>query len=199
MKVFKWIVITAVSAVVIFMSGGLGVSEIEHSDIVAGAAIDYDENSDIYKLTLEIFVPSQEVGFGGETRILKAEGDTIEKAWQNAQNSNLKRLFTDGIKLFVLDGYTSQNAKDELTAYFIENSGANPQALIAVADGDLAENVLTGERDDNTSTRALDFVHRIKVSKTDVDALEFLSGKQPPLVTKNSILDESGAEYGSQD
>ena len=144
-------------------------------------------------------MPSQEVGFGGKTRILKAEGDTIEKAWQNAQNSNLKRLFTDGIKLFVLDSYTSQNAKDELTAYFIENSGANPQALIAVADGDLAENVLTGERDDNTSTRALDFVHRIKVSKTDVDALEFLSGKQPPLVTKNSILDESGAKYGSQD
>lgn len=198
MKIVKWIVVVAVCVTVVFMAGGLGVSEIEHSDIVAGAAIDYNAEKEKFELTLEIFVPSQDVGFGGETRFLQADGKTIEQAWQNVQNNNLKRLFTDGIKLFVLDSFTAQHAKDELMDYFTKNSRANPQALIAQAEGDRAADILKGESDDNTSTRSLDFVHRLKVSKNDVDALEFLSGKQPAKIAKNSIINESGAKYGAQ-
>lgn len=117
--------------------------EIEKLIIVAGAAIDYDETTQMYQVTAEILDLQGSSGKDAnyETIYIESEGESLVEAIADMSRMAGRQLYWDHADVFVLSQSVVSHSVEPVLDWFTSDVNARLSALVVVAGTEKASDI----------------------------------------------------------
>ncbi|MBQ7740864.1 MAG: hypothetical protein IJT65_06510 [Eubacterium sp.] len=137
---------------------GIESNKIMHNVIVQAAGLDYENGK--YLLTLQYLdltrAASKSEGASGVlTKTANARGNTIKKAFSEAERVVFDRLFLGQIKLIVINSSLLENKREELCTFLLENREIRENALICTGSKSAKSIIENPERGDRVPAESV--------------------------------------------
>ncbi len=127
---------------VFMLTGCDNITEIDKRSVVQLIGIDKDEDTNGYKVSMQIFSPTGLIA-GGESQVgvnvVEGQGKTIFEAIKDVEVKQGKKIFLGHMKLILLGESIKQDNIEIILEYFTQNEVVYPGIDIAYVDGTALE------------------------------------------------------------
>ena len=127
-----------------------GEQDIKNTTVLQGIGIDYDEEKDEYKLTVEIFDISHATGMGEAeagnlTKLIEVSGSTVSGAVEKITLEIGKSLIYSQERVLVIGETALEKGLSNITDFFIREYKTRGNLLVAVADNCTAADIMKAD------------------------------------------------------
>ena len=159
-----------------FLTGCFDYQELNNRAVIAGVAIDYQEN--IFDVDLEILNNKKSGGQEEEsdkTYYVSGTGKTLDEAFQDAHSKLSKDPYYSHLKVLILGTFLAQEKLEDVLDYMIRDASIRKIFLPVIAKGSTAKEILESTTKENPviSTSIQSMIENNKANDSISTAIDF--------------------------